>query len=127
MVVVDDFELPVSELGGGVVELLEELLGDVELLLVPEELEGGLVDELGGLVLLVVSVGVLDEDEDGGSGGVGGVVVELVVLLVLGVVELGGVTTVVRSSLRSQPATPRATATAKALDSKILDFMGNSF
>ncbi len=104
-------------------------------MVVVEELDGPLIDELepDGLVLLVVSVVVVEDD----AGGSGGVVVDVVVLvlgvelggvrtvvLVLGV-ELGGVTTVVRSSLRSQPATPTAMATAKALDSRILDFMGN--
>ena len=122
VVVVDDVVLPVPAPDGGMV--------------VVEELDGPLIDELepDGLVLLVVSVVVVEDD----AGGSGGVVVDVVVVLVLGVelggvrtvvlllgVELGGVTTVVRSSLRSQPATPTAMATAKALDSRILDFMGN--
>lgn len=122
VVEVDDELEPVPDgLGGDVVELDVVPLGDVELL-VPESLLPDVlpvpVDEPG----VVVSVVVVLDDEEGGSGGV----MVVVLVVVLGV-ELGGVTTVVRSSLRSQPATPMTTATAKALDNNILDFMGTPF
>ena len=116
VVVVEDVELPVPAPDGAMVELP----GDVELVV---------VEELDGLVLVVLSVVVVEDDD----GGMAGMVVDVVVLELGGVitvvlgVELGGVTTVVRSSLRSQPTTPSAMATAKVLDSRILDFMGNSF
>lgn len=116
VVVVEDVELPVPAPDGAMVELP----GDVELVV---------VEELDGLVLVVLSVVVVEDDD----GGMAGMVVDVVVLELGGVitvvlgVALGGVTTVVRSSLRSQPTTPSAMATAKVLDSRILDFMGNSF
>lgn len=84
----------------------------------PDELVSGVVgleDDVAG--------GVVVELEDDEAGGVGGVL--LVVLLLL-VVPDGGATTVVLS-LRSHPATPAASARAKALVNNILDFMGNSF
>ncbi|MEP6657180.1 MAG: hypothetical protein ABJC33_08075, partial [Betaproteobacteria bacterium] len=108
VVVVEDVVLPVPD--GAMVELP----GVVELVV---------VEELDGLVLVVLSVVVVEDD-----GGMAGVVVDVVVLefggvitVVLGV-ELGGATTVV--SLRSQPTTPIAMAMAKVLDNRILDFMG---
>ncbi len=126
VVVVVVLEEPVPDDGVVVVVLEVDSLGDVELLgelMLPVLPDGLVLDEelLGGVALVVVSVVV---DEDGGMAGVV-VVVELVVEL--GAVDAGGVTTVVLSSLRSQPATPTARAMASALVIKIFDCMGNSF
>lgn len=106
-------------------DVLDELPVDGPLMELEPVLEG--LDEL------LVSVLVVDELDDDGvegvvvvvdeldeAGGVAGVVVDDEL-----VVPPGGVMTVL--SLRSHAETPRANATATALDNKILDFMGNSF
>ena len=126
VVVVLEVDEPVPEDGVVVVVLDVDSLGEVEPLgelMLPVLPDGLVLDDelLGGVELVVVSVVV---DEDGGMAGVV-VVVELVVEL--GEVDDGGVTTVVLSSLRSQPATPTARAMASALVMKIFDCMRNSF
>jgi hypothetical protein len=126
VVVVLEVDEPVPGAGAVVVVLELELLGEVELgaLMLPEEVDGLVLEDelLLGVGLVVVSVVVVD---DGGSGGVV-VVVELVVEL--GVEdEAGGVTTVVRSSLRSQAARPVDNAMASALVTRIFDCMGTPF
>ncbi len=127
VVVVLEVDEPVPDEGAVVVVLELELLGALELgaLMLPDELDGLVLDDelLLGVELVVVSVVVVDED--GGNGGVV-VVVELVVELGVDD-EAGGVTTVVRSSLRSQAASPVDNAMASALVTRIFDCMGTPF
>lgn len=117
--VLDD-DVPPEDDGLVVAELLvPDGVVDDELLV-----EGPLIEldpVVDGVVVLLVSVDVDDELDD--AGGVAGVVVVVELELVLA----GGLTTVLLVSLRSQPARPTARAMARALDSMILDFMGNSF
>jgi hypothetical protein len=88
------------------------MLPDEPLGVVDEELLDG-VDEVSLLV-----------DELDVAGGVAGVVDVVLLLLLEGA---GGVTVVVRSSLRSQPATPMPSAMASVLANNSLDFMGTPF
>ncbi len=90
----------------------------------------------GGVEELAVSGGVVAEEDEvaGGiavsvvaedelvAGGMGGAAVVLLLE-----VPVGGVTTVVRSSLRSQPARPMASAATTAPVSTRLDFIGAPF
>ncbi|MEP7206634.1 MAG: hypothetical protein ABI920_06830 [Casimicrobiaceae bacterium] len=120
MVVLEDDDVPVPV----VLELVAPVPVDGML---PGELVPGAamlpvpVEDVEDDVLGVVSAGAVVADDELVAGGKGGVAVVVLLLLELG--TAGGWMTVVRSSLRSQPARPTTTASAKALDSAMLDFI----
>ncbi|MEO5699462.1 MAG: hypothetical protein ABIS17_16075 [Casimicrobiaceae bacterium] len=99
--------------------LLGELVPGAAMLPVPVE---DVDDDVLGVV---VSAGAVVADDELVAGGTGGMAVVVLLLLELG--TAGGWMTVVRSSLRSQPASPTASASTKALDTAMLDFMETPF